>query len=294
MLKLWAGTRYPDPPKQSWIGGRYVSESTAVCEAALGFPLLAGLWPRPTWLAAISIFGLFAVITAAEAIEGKASCGCFGAVHIRPIYTMWFDLLAVVLLLVTGRPDRAPEVVDRGPARRRWIVAGSTCTVWGGIVVGMWLTKPPVAMATAATQGPTFGKPGELVVLEPEKWPGQRFSLADHIDVGSQLTTGQWIVLLVHHDCDHCAAAVPRYVAEYGGSRRSEATGREERLAVIEMPPFADAADPPPWQVPPSVLSGRLDQTRDWFATTPVALSIKDGLILSSKESDAAETSPGL
>jgi len=55
------------------------------------------------------------------------------------------------------------------------------------------------------------------------------------------------------------------------------------------MPPFADASDPPPWQLPPSVLSGHLDQTRDWFATTPVALKIKDGLIVGTKESDAAE-----
>jgi hypothetical protein len=58
------------------------------------------------------------------------------------------------------------------------------------------------------------------------------------------------------------------------------------------MPPFADSTDPPPWQLPPSVLSGRLDETRDWFATTPVAITIKDGLIISAKESTAAE-SPG-
>jgi hypothetical protein len=43
---------------------------------------------------------------------------------------------------------------------------------------------------------------------------------------------------------------------------------------------------------PPSVLSGRLDQTRDWFASAPVALTIKDGIIISAKESDAAQT-PG-
>jgi hypothetical protein len=60
-------------------------------------------------------------------------------------------------------------------------------------------------------------------------------------------------------------------------------------LAVIEMPPFADATDPPPWQLPPSVLSGHLDQRRDWFATAPVAFLIKDGIVISATESDAAE-----
>jgi len=61
-------------------------------------------------------------------------------------------------------------------------------------------------------------------------------------------------------------------------------------LAVIEMPPFGDATDPPPWQLPPSVLSGRLDQSRDWFATTPVAILVKDGVIVSAKGGDSAQT----
>jgi hypothetical protein len=152
-----------------------------------------------------------------------------------------------------------------------------------------------IAVPTTAIEGQTFGKPGELVVLEPEKWIGHRFDLADHIDIGSQLLTGDWIVLLVHHDCDHCAAAVPRYVAEYGGGRGSEVGGRNARLAVIEMPPFGGATDPPPWQLPPSVLSGRLDQTRDWFATTPVALQVKAGIVIAGKEADpnGAVADPG-
>jgi len=154
----------------------------------------------------------------------------------------------------------------------------------------MWLTRPVIAVTTMVALGQDFGKPGELVVLEPEKWAGQKFSLADHIDIGSQLATGRWIVLLVHHDCDHCAAAVPKYVAEYGGGRGSEVGGREEHLAVVEIPPFGDGSDPLPWQLPSTVLSGRLDQTRDWFATTPVAIRVKDGVVISAKEGAASET----
>jgi hypothetical protein len=147
-----------------------------------------------------------------------------------------------------------------------------------------------IAVATSTAAGQEFGKVGELVVLEPEKWAGQKFSLvehilADHIDVGSQLKSGQWIVLLVHHDCDHCAAAVPKYVAVVGGQKENA----NPRLAVIEMPPFGEASDPAPWQLPPNILAGRLDQSRDWFATTPVAVLLKDGIVISAKEADAAE-----
>jgi len=185
---------------------------------------------------------------------------------------------------------------SRWDPARLWI-AGGLGIAWVGIVGGIWLTRPVVAVTTSSVAAQDFGKPGELVVLEPEKWAGQKFSLAehilaDHIDIGSQLKSGQWIILLVHHDCEHCAAAVPRYVAAVE-RQKDEARGQnadaEPRLAVIEMPPFADAGDPPPWQLPSTVLSGRLDQSRDWFATTPVALLIKDGIVISGKDGDRAE-----
>jgi hypothetical protein len=145
----------------------------------------------------------------------------------------------------------------------------------------------------ATARGQEFGKPGELVVLEPEKWAGQRFSLAEHIDVGSQLTSGRWIILLVHHDCDHCAAAVPNYVAAVERQKdegRAQNENLNPRLAVVEVPPFAEPGDPPSWNLPSTVLSGRLDTSRDWFATTPVAIEVKDGIIQSATDGDSAET----
>jgi hypothetical protein len=129
--------------------------------------------------------------------------------------------------------------------------------------LGTWPTKPVTAAATDNAEGQTFGKPGELIVLQIEKWPGQHFDLANHIDVGSQLTAGQAIVLLVHHDCDHCAAAVPKYVAAYGDPPASDPRPPTHdprsapRLAVIEMPPFADPTDPPLGNSPhPSSVAG--------------------------------------
>jgi hypothetical protein len=282
LLKLWSQTRHPLQSDLSWTDAAAIVDSVVVLEATFGTVLIAGWWPRKAWYVSLLIFGLFSIISGVEAVNGRSSCGCFGAAAIRPIYTVCFDLAAVALLLGTGRPDREVrglEVGGRGSARvaRRRFVAGGMALVWVAAVVGFWITRPTIAMAV----GQDFGKSGELVVLEPVRWAGQRFTLAEHIDVGSPLNSGRWIVLLVHNDCDDCAAAVPRYVA---------ACGREPRLAVIEMPPFGDAVDPPPWQLPSFVLSGRLDQSRDWFATTPVALLVKDGIVISGKDGDSAET----
>jgi hypothetical protein len=299
LLKLWAWTRFPQPSRHSWIESPSVSEGGAICEAALAVVLLAGLWPRLAWLAAVSTFTLFAIVTAIEAIQGKTSCGCFGAVQVKPVYTMCVDLAAVAALILTGKPDVGEsEVGGWRSGRGQRILAGVIGVASLAVVGAMWLTKPAVAVMTTSIAGQEFGKAGELVVLEPEKWAGERFSLADHIladhiDVSSQLNSGRWIILLVHHDCDHCAAAVPKYIA---AEERQNAEGRrqnedgEPRLAVIEMSPFADPADPPPWQLPSTVLSGHLDETRDWFATTPVVIEVKDGVVISAKEAAAAES----
>ncbi len=288
LSSVWAEARYPhvpgEPSSASWLSPRTLDEMVAAGEALLGLMLVAALWPRHAWSVSACLFTIFAVVTAAEALMGKSSCGCFGAVQIRPVYTMCLDLAAIALLLLTGRPATSGP---GPPTARKWLAAGGVGVSWVLAVAVFWQTRP--AIATAA--GQDFGKAGELVVLEPEKWGGQRFDLPEHIDAGSQLASGKWIVLLVHHDCDHCAAAVPRYVEEL---RSSEGGTRNEyartRLAVIEMPPFGDAADPPPWQLPASVFTGRLDQTRDWFATTPIALLVKDGLVIASKDGDEAES----
>jgi hypothetical protein len=42
-MKLWSETRYPQPSHPSWIESPAVSDLAAMCGAAIGFILLAGL-----------------------------------------------------------------------------------------------------------------------------------------------------------------------------------------------------------------------------------------------------------
>lgn len=55
------------------------------------------------------------------------------------------------------------------------------------------------------------------------------------------------------------------------------------------MPPYAGAGE---GFAPSSALAltGRLDTTRDWFATTPVAVLFDHGIVQAAAEGDAAAT----
>jgi len=86
----------------------------------------------------------------------------------------------------------------------------------------------------------------------------------------------------VLHDFDHCLAAVPQYESAVPQDGQT-------KLAIIEMPPYAGPGE----EFAPSLavsLMGKLDTTRDWFATTPVAILLDHGIVQAAAEGDAAGT----
>jgi hypothetical protein len=154
LLRVWPQVRHPQPLNGSFLNHPAIAGSIAVFEAAFGLVLIARLWPRWAWHSVIVVFGLFAIITAADAVQGKDSCGCFGAFHVKPIYTMCLDLAAVGALILTGKPEDGGSGVGGsgfdmlttrpsssrsagGSGRRRWIVAGGLATAWVAAVAGM-------------------------------------------------------------------------------------------------------------------------------------------------------------
>jgi hypothetical protein len=250
-------------------------------ELTLGILLLSGILFAKVRIVAIIAFAVFALAAISEALIGKKSCGCFGAVQIPPWYTAAFDICAVAGLLICKPPVISPQ---RPHSVRRIVFAG-VIVLAGVATAAVWEAHRPVVVMTdlgAAEDVDQFGAAGSLVVLEPSGWIGKRFSLAGHIDVGSKLDSGRWIVMLVHHDCDECIAAVPRYEA-------MAARHAGVKLAIIEMPPYATAGEQLPITADVA-LSGRLDTTRDWFATTPVAVLLKDGVVREAVDGDKANS----
>ena len=230
-LKLHQQTHLPPQPRQDWMESAPLIVPLATCELALGALLVSGTWMAMARKTAIVAFSAFAIFAIGEAWIGKKNCGCLGAIQVSPWRTAAFDLCAVAALL-SCKPPAATAQRHLSVGRIAFAVAILTA---GVAAAALWEIHRPAAVTadlSAAGDVNTFGAPSSLVVLEPSSWAGKSFNLASHIDVGPSLSTGHWIVMLVHHDCDHCIAAVPKYEAY-------TATHPDLKLAMIEMPPYA-------------------------------------------------------
>jgi len=62
-----------------------------------------------------------------------------------------------------------------------------------------------------------------------------------------------------------------------------------QKLAVVEMPPYAGSSESVRWSTSIGLFT-KLDASRDWFATTPVAILLKDGIVRAAIDGDRAGT----
>ncbi|MEN8251873.1 MAG: hypothetical protein ABFS32_23330, partial [Bacteroidota bacterium] len=122
-------------------------------------------------------------------------------------------------------------------------------------------------------------------VLEPETWIGKELPILEHIDIGEQLKTGNWLVMLYHHDCLGCTEAIPKIEQM---ARDLESSEGLLQFALIEVPPYG-----PPDAGPVSANTlcdvGRLNLSKEWFVTTPALSLIQKSYVLQSWENAIPE-----
>ena len=111
---------------------------------------------------------------------------------------------------------------------------------------------------------------GDLYVVEIDGWLNRDFPLLPHIDVGPELSRGEWVVLLYHHDCTKCQEALDQYEHEL-----SVANPLSCRFAFVEIPPWAPTERPTVGEC----VAGRLDASHDWFIEAPLHLLLSDGRV---------------
>jgi thiol-disulfide isomerase/thioredoxin len=107
-------------------------------------------------------------------------------------------------------------------------------------------------------------------VLEPETWIGKELPILDHIDIGKQLKTGNWLIMLYHYDCPNCIATIPKIE-----QMAKELQGNEDvlKFALIEIPPYGFAGTSP---VNSNIVcvTGKLNTSKEWFVTTPAIILV--------------------
>lgn len=241
-------------------------------EVLLSTWLLVGGAAVVRFFVAMTCFCLFAGYAVYEALHAIPSCGCFGNVKVPPLLTATFDASAVAALWFT-RPRGSHA--QKKPSRTRFL-AGITIGLFSaiGLCTGYFAKYSAKAM-----------EPDDLVILDPTSWPNHTFPLLDNIGGASETRKGRWVLVLYHHDCDSCRRAIPAYCSMAGQKKGAG----WPRLAFIQMPPIVAPADDP---VPKSAqyLHLNLPPSHLWFATTPVAVLLDNGVVKAASSGKAAET----
>lgn len=280
ILKVRGDAFTPDAETTTFFTSRPIILAEAGIELALGAALIAGLWPRVIRKVAMAFFAVVFCVAATEAIQRKASCGCFGQLVVPPWVTALGDAAALAALWFCPPRDAALT------STRRLMSGIGLLLAIVGICLGIEVRRPhfvTLGRLDGDVPGQSLGTAGASVDLRPSQWVGNRFPLAAHIAVvGPQLMQGRWIVLLVHHDCAHCLAAIDMFEAEsINAISKPGAPG----LVVIELPPYSD---PDAKLVHPPTVLGALDESRDWYAPTPVALLLENGIVKAESETNEA------
>jgi hypothetical protein len=246
---------------------------TVEFELALALWLLSGLYKKPAWLAATACFSLFSCVTLYKGLTGAASCGCFGTVHVNPWITLFLIDLPAVAALIAFRPRglnlrRPLAMLTPHPSLIHfatvWLIAITLITTSTAVLA---LKEP--ALVTAKYE-----------VLEPAEWVGRELPILAHIDIKDQLSEGNWLVLLYHYDCPGCGRVIPQYE-----QIARDLKGNEEflQVAFVAVPPFGQA----PITENTAVTQGKMDNSKEWFVTTPAVALLRNAQVQQAWEEQA-------
>jgi hypothetical protein len=279
----------------SWLDARWLMIVTVEFELFFGFWLLSNLLPKPTWAVSLACFGMFTCTSLYEALSGYTNCGCFGRLPVNPWYSSLLDL-GIVFSLLHWRPDE----------RSFTAVCVSELSSRAVIVLGIWLAigVPAAFLAIAANYGSAqltedgviIGD-GNIVVLEPQQWAGNRFPLLPYIEDVSEsaktgrsplrerLVEGEWLVVLYRSSCPKCREMLNhfRQNVEQGNHGPKQSIS----LAIIVMSPDVPA------RMPDGCEMGKLGGDYRWFLKVSMAIRLRNGIV-EPAEGDVSDVEAGM
>jgi hypothetical protein len=125
----------------------------------------------------------------------------------------------------------------------------------------------PLSTEYVVAQGMT--KFGNVYLLDVESWVGRSFPLLDYVDVGEELKSNRWQVLLYRHDCPRCESALRQLTVD-----------RAMNLAVVSVPPHTAITKRVDVERDKVVL-GRLPDRGTWILETPTVVELSNGVVVS-------------
>lgn len=235
----------------------WLSAASVQLELLVGFWLLSGCQATIARVTAISLFSLFALFSLYPALSGSESCGCFGEFAVNPWLTLLVDL-TVITVLTAWRPIFGTS---------RWRLP-SAVAAYAILAFFVGIPRLPHRLPhSLAIEVETES----FIVLDPHKWIGEEFPLSDFCSPKVELQSGEWTVLLYHHDCAHCQEAVPKYEA-----LAEQWAGRGQRVLLVETPPYGE----PIGALNSVATRVRLAENREWFVQMPVEILLKEGKVV--------------
>lgn len=189
-------------------------------------------------------------------------------VKVNPLITFLIDAVIVAALVVRRR-----EMVELDTMRSRSLPLTSVSAFVGLVVVSMFAMSSSTASLSEVDTAVQANE--QLVILEPEKWVGKPFPLANHLSPNVQMTEGKWLAVLYHHDCPSCQAALPKYAALAENQTRSL---NPIGVLFIEVPPYGDGLR----STEGTVTHARLANNQEWFVQAPVEVQLDEGIVTGS------------
>jgi thiol-disulfide isomerase/thioredoxin len=241
---------------------------SVVLTAGLGIWLICGMFRKAAWLLAILAFAVFILDSIYRIIIGSASCGCFGRVEVNPWITLLAINIPIMALLLLFRPINEKLLPPPWPRANHFF----------GTAVPTFMLLAVIVFSSLNYAPPTEND--RYKVIDHQAWIGEEFEMLEQIDVADSLREGLSVILFYHNDCPNCREAIPVY-SEFC----EQLVGSGTNVAFIEMPPYGDPAQSPV-PVDSQCITGELDDTKKWYAASPLLVVTENGIVIKSWESE--------
>lgn len=129
----------------------------------------------------LCLFLVFATVNAVDALGGRDTCNCFGALNARPGAVALLDTTLAAILFIS------PPPLPAGTMRLPWLLA---------------------APALLGLLGPHINQRIPRDIWAPEEWTGRRLPLLDRIHSEHDIELGDWTLLFVSCKCESCRQVV--------------------------------------------------------------------------------------